>query len=151
MGSSAGVIRDGKTSFGLIQTASGNAAAVVFFLFDLLYLDGEAINDAPLRERKERLRNLLSSVGAPLHYSDHQIGRGSEFYAKAYELSLEGIISKRADAPYSRRRAVMIRPLPFFGSGSLPPAVWPKPNSRPISQQIALNRTCAGSMPSLKR
>src|SRR3981189_2842473 len=42
-----------------------------------------------------RMRSL------PLQYSDHQIGRGPEFYARACELSLEGIISKRADAPYS--------------------------------------------------
>ena len=68
----------------MIQTASdsGNADALVFFLFDLLYLDGEAITAAPLRERKERLRDLLSDAGAPLQYSDHQIGRGPEFYAR---------------------------------------------------------------------
>jgi len=59
------------------------------------------ISAAPLRERKERLRDLLSNAGAPLQYSDHQIGRGPEFYARACELSLESIISKRADAPYS--------------------------------------------------
>ena len=70
-------------------------------LFDLLYLDGEVISAAPLRERKERLRDLLSNAGTPLQYSDHQNGRGPEFYARACELSLEGIISKRADAPYS--------------------------------------------------
>jgi DNA ligase D-like protein (predicted ligase) len=94
---------DGKTSFSLIQAASdsGNADTLVFFLFDLLYLDGEAISLAPLLERKERLRDLLSNVGTPLQCSDHQIGRGPEFYAKACELSLEGIISKRAEAPYT--------------------------------------------------
>jgi DNA ligase D-like protein (predicted ligase) len=102
-GELCGVTRDGKTSFSLIQTASdsGNADALVFFLFDLLYLDGEAISAAPLLERKERLRGLISGTGTPLQSSDHQIGRGPEFYARARELSLEGIISKRADAPYS--------------------------------------------------
>jgi DNA ligase D-like protein (predicted ligase) len=102
-GELCGVRPDGKTSFSLIQMASdaGNAEALVFFLFDLLYLDGEVISAAPLLERKQRLRDLLSDVGTPLHYSDHQIGRGPEFYAEACELSLEGIISKRADAPYS--------------------------------------------------
>jgi DNA ligase D-like protein (predicted ligase) len=104
-GELCGVRLDGKTSFSLIQAASdsGNTDALVFFLFDLLYLDGEVISAAPLHERKERLRQLLSNVGTPLQYSDYQIGRGSEFYAKAYELSLEGIISKRAEAPYSPR------------------------------------------------
>ena len=59
------------------------------------------IGPAPLLERKERLRRLLSDAGTSLQYSDHQVGRGSEFYTRACELSLEGIISKRADAPYS--------------------------------------------------
>ena len=49
----------------------GNADALVFFLFDLLYLDGELISSGPLRERKERLRGLLSDIGTPLQYSDH--------------------------------------------------------------------------------
>jgi ATP-dependent DNA ligase len=44
---------------------------------------------------------LLSNAGAPLQYSDHQIGRSPQFHASACELPLEGIISKRADAPYS--------------------------------------------------
>ena len=100
-GELCGIRLDGKTSFSMIQAASdsGNATALVFFLFDILYLDGEAISDAPLRERKERLRDLLLNVGPPLQYSDYQVGRGPEFYAKACELALEGIISKRADAP----------------------------------------------------
>ena len=59
------------------------------------------ISSAPLRERKERLRGLLSDIDKPLQYSDHQIGRGQEFYAQVCEMSLEGIISKRANAPYS--------------------------------------------------
>jgi bifunctional non-homologous end joining protein LigD len=102
-GELCGVRSDGKTSFSLIQAASdaGNADALVFFLFDLLYFDGEMLSAAPLPERKERLRGLLTNAGTPLQYSDHQLGHGPEFYARACELSLEGIISKRADAPYS--------------------------------------------------
>ena len=93
-----GVRPDGKTSFSLIQAASdtGNADALVFFMFDLLYLDGDAISSAPLLERKDRLRDLLSNAGSPLQYSDHQIGRGREFYARACELSLEGVLSPSA-------------------------------------------------------
>jgi bifunctional non-homologous end joining protein LigD len=84
-----GVRPDGTTSFSIIQTASdtGNAAALVFFLFDLLYLDGEALASAPLRDRKERLRDFLSGASAPLQFSDHQVGRGQEFYEKACELA----------------------------------------------------------------
>ena len=47
----------GITSFRIIQNASdtGNAAGLVFFLFDLLYLDGDDVSARPLPERKERL------------------------------------------------------------------------------------------------
>jgi bifunctional non-homologous end joining protein LigD len=102
-GELCGVRPDGTTSFGLIQNASdtGNAEALVFFLFDLLHLDGETITARPLKERKERLHALLSKARAPLHYSDHQIGRGLAFYDRACALKVEGIVSKRVDAPYT--------------------------------------------------
>ena len=61
-GELCGVRADGITSFSMIQLASdaGNAAGLVFFLFDLLYLDGEDLSTRPLIERKERLAGLLS-------------------------------------------------------------------------------------------
>src|SRR5438270_4577380 len=79
-GELCGVRPDGTTSFSIIQAASdtGNADALVFF-FDLLYIDGEDLQSAPLRNRKERLRDSLSGFGTPLQYSDHQLGRGPEF------------------------------------------------------------------------
>jgi|SRR5215469_1965065 len=97
---------DGATSFSLIQNASdsGNNDVLVFFLFDLLHLDGEVIHALPLRERKERLRDLLSGAGSPLHFSDHQIGRGRAFYDRACALKVEGIVSKRVDAARSVRQ-----------------------------------------------
>ncbi|MGC1885158.1 MAG: non-homologous end-joining DNA ligase [Stellaceae bacterium] len=101
-GELCGVRPDGTTSFSMIQTASdsGNADALVYFLFDLLSLDGEDLTRLPLLERKARLATVMSGVGPPLQYSDHQIGRGATFYAEACKLGLEGIVSKRADAPY---------------------------------------------------
>src|SRR3954471_9699277 len=80
-GELCGVRPDGTTSFSLIQNASdtGNGDALVFFLFDLLHLDGEPVSVRPLKERKERLRALLSGVPSPLQFSDHQIGRGRAF------------------------------------------------------------------------
>jgi DNA ligase D-like protein (predicted ligase) len=102
-GELCGVRPDGTTSFNLIQNASdtGDGDALVFFLFDLLHLDGETVSAMPLKERKERLRALLSHTSAPLQFSDHQIGRGRAFYEHACGLKLEGIVSKRADAPYA--------------------------------------------------
>ena len=102
-GELCGIRPDGKTSFSLIQNASvtGNGEAPVFFLFDLLHIDGEAVNAQPLTERKERLRALLSEARPPLQFSDHQIRRGQGFYEQACGLKLEGIVSKQADAPYA--------------------------------------------------
>src|SRR6516225_5143889 len=102
-GELCGVRPDGTTSFSLIQNASdtGNSGSLVFFLFDLLHLDGEAIAPMPATERKERLCALLSGSGSPLHFSDHQIGRGRAFYDRACTLEVKGIVSKRVDAPYA--------------------------------------------------
>jgi DNA ligase D-like protein (predicted ligase) len=102
-GELCGIRPDGTTSFSLIQNASdtGNGDALVFFLFDILHLDGETIGPRPLTERKERLRELLSDASAPLQFSDHQVGHGRAFYDHACALKLEGIVSKRADSPYA--------------------------------------------------
>src|SRR5438552_6134648 len=90
-GELCGVRPDGTTSFSLIQNASdtGDSGALVFFLFDLLHLDGEAIAPRPVTQRKEGLRALLSGAGSPLHFSDHQIGRGRAFYDHACALKVE--------------------------------------------------------------
>jgi DNA ligase D-like protein (predicted ligase) len=102
-GELCGVGPDGITSFSIIQLASdsGNAASLVFFLFDLLYVDGQDLTARPLIDRKTRLAALLSNVNSRLHYCDHQIGRGLEFHKQACAMSLEGIVSKRAHAPYT--------------------------------------------------
>jgi hypothetical protein len=60
----------------------GNAAGLVFFLFDLLHLDGDDIGARPLIERKARLAALLSNVAPPLHYTDYHAGDGQAFHAK---------------------------------------------------------------------
>jgi hypothetical protein len=66
-GELCGVFPDGITSFGMIQAASGagNAAGLVFFIFDLLHLDGDDISARPLIERKARLAGLLADAGSP--------------------------------------------------------------------------------------
>jgi bifunctional non-homologous end joining protein LigD len=68
-GELCGVFPDGITSFSMIQAASdaGNAAGLVYFIFDLLHLDGDDVGALPLIERKSRLAELLSSVAPPLH------------------------------------------------------------------------------------
>jgi ATP-dependent DNA ligase len=93
-GELCGVGPDGTTSFNIVQLASdsGNAAALVFFLFDLLYLDGEDLRPRPLIERKQRLSTLLANAGPCLHYSDHVVGQSPAFYEKAGAMQVEGIV-----------------------------------------------------------
>jgi ATP-dependent DNA ligase len=69
-GELCGVRPDGVTSFSMIQLASdsGNAGALVFFLFDLLYLDGEDVGTRPLIERKASLAALLADMDSPLNH-----------------------------------------------------------------------------------
>jgi bifunctional non-homologous end joining protein LigD len=55
----------------------------------------------PLIERKARLAALLSSIAPHLHYSDYHRGRGPSFHEQACKLQLDGIVSKRVDAPYA--------------------------------------------------
>jgi bifunctional non-homologous end joining protein LigD len=102
-GELCGVGPDGITYFNIVQLASdrGNAAALVFFLFDLLHLDGEDLRPRPLIDRKERLGALLANTAPSLHYSDHVVGQGPAFYDKACAMHVEGIVSKRTDAPYT--------------------------------------------------
>jgi bifunctional non-homologous end joining protein LigD len=79
-GELCGVFPDGITSFSMIQTASdaGNAAGLVFFIFDLLYLDGDYVAALPLIERKARLAELLSGAAPPLHYWRRSRRRGRQ-------------------------------------------------------------------------
>src|SRR5215472_10532113 len=78
-----------------------SSCSIYSMSFDLLYVDGEDLMARPLIDRKTRLAGLLSNVPSSLHYCDHQIGRGREFHKQACAMSLEGIVSKRADAAYT--------------------------------------------------
>src|SRR5712672_405729 len=104
-GELCGVLPDGKTAFNLIQNARDNGeGSLIFFLFDLLFLDGEDLRSLPLVDRKVRLQAFL--VGAPesLRYNDHQIGQGPAFHRLACQHGLEGIVSKRIGGRYEPDR-----------------------------------------------
>jgi bifunctional non-homologous end joining protein LigD len=82
-----------------------NDAGVLFFAFDLLELNGEDFRPKPLVERKQRLAKLLSKDRIGLRYVDHLEGDGSTIFEHACKLGLEGIVSKRVDAPYRSGRS----------------------------------------------
>ncbi|MEX2128048.1 MAG: DNA ligase D [Xanthobacteraceae bacterium] len=98
--------KDGHTDFGALQDALAEGrGGFVYYLFDLLHLDGKDLRKRPLVDRKQRLKALLQGAGrGPLLYSDHVQGDGDRVFARAGDLKLEGIISKRANAPYRSGR-----------------------------------------------
>ena len=82
----------------------GGLANLAFYAFDLLVDRGEDIRKLPNIERKERLAALLEGVSPPILYGDHIIGRGEEMFEAVCKQGGEGIISKKASAPYSGTR-----------------------------------------------
>jgi bifunctional non-homologous end joining protein LigD len=93
---------DGTTSFQALQNAlsENRGRDLVYFAFDLLYLDGYDLRKATLSDRKEALAALLTGGGGTIRYSDHVSGDGEGFYRQACNFALEGVIAKRADLPY---------------------------------------------------
>jgi DNA ligase D-like protein (predicted ligase) len=93
---------DGTTSFSGMQAATDNrrSAALVYFAFDLLFVDGAGIADRPLVERKAQLERILAGAPGSIRYSDHVVGDGPRFRAAACQARAEGVVSKRLDAPY---------------------------------------------------
>ena len=100
-GEVAAVLPDGRTSFQALQNAfSGGGRDLRYFVFDLLFLDGQDVSSSPLRERKARLEELLKAAGPVIRYAAHVVAPGPDVLREACRLELEGIVSKRADDPY---------------------------------------------------
>ena len=99
---------NGAPDFAALQAAlsDGKTDALIFFVFDLLFADGEDLRPLPLIDRKARLEALLKKArtGAPLHYVEHFASGGDAVLELACRMNLEGIISKRAAAPYRSGR-----------------------------------------------
>ena len=104
-GEAVALDEQGKPSFQLLQsTLKGGSADLAFYAFDLLIDHGEDVRHLPNLERKERLAALLEGVGPPLIYGDHVIGKGEALFTAICKDGGEGIISKKADAPYRGTR-----------------------------------------------
>lgn len=101
----------GASSFRDLQEALSRkqTAQLTYQVFDLVHVDGHDLAAVPLIERKQALAQLLQSAGyesgSAVRYSDHVRGQGPEFFEQACALGLEGIVSKRADAPYRSGRS----------------------------------------------
>jgi bifunctional non-homologous end joining protein LigD len=99
---------DEKPDFAGLQAAlsSGKTGALVFFLFDELFGEGEDLRPLPLRERKARLHDLLTRKkhSNRLRFVEHFEAPGDAVLASACRMDLEGIVSKRLDSPYRSGR-----------------------------------------------
>lgn len=82
----------------------GEGDALSFHAFDLLELDGEDLKPLSNVERKQRLSGLLAEASPPIHVADHIIGGGEKLLEAICRAGQEGIIAKRADAPYLPKR-----------------------------------------------
>ena len=89
---------DGQSDFGALRTKAGGAEACLV-AFDLLTLDGEDVRQRPLEERRGRLARLIRGVDGVV-FSEAIEAEGAVVFAKACEMGLEGIVSKRAGSRY---------------------------------------------------
>jgi bifunctional non-homologous end joining protein LigD len=105
----------GRASFSLMQQRTGfrpggrraatNAdVPVLYYAFDLLYLDGYDWRRAPLEERKKKLASVLIA-GDALRYSDHYEQQGKALFEIARKKGLEGILAKKRASIYQERRS----------------------------------------------
>jgi DNA ligase D-like protein (predicted ligase) len=76
---------------------------VVYFVFDVMRAAGQDVRSLPLRNRKRVLKDLLS-FGGPLRYTTHRSRDGAAYLEHACASGWEGLIAKRADAPYQSGR-----------------------------------------------
>ncbi|MDX0251134.1 ATP-dependent DNA ligase [Sinorhizobium meliloti] len=100
----------GRSDFGMLQRALGRlpsaieAGAIVFYAFDLLYLDGRDLRRLPQRERRRLLEPLVAGREGAIRLSEEVQADGDEFFRVACAHGLEGIIAKHVEKPYRSGR-----------------------------------------------
>ena len=90
----------GVPDFQLLQQyGQRDDVPLVYYVFDILSLDGESLMDRPLLERKEILKEILRE-SETIHYCDHIAEQGKAFFKAMGDKGLEGMIAKKADSGY---------------------------------------------------
>ena len=91
----------GKSDYHAFRKAiKGSPSRLVFVAFDLLHLDGRDFRPDKTLERRAALGNLVAGAPAAIQFSEAFAGNGKAFHKAVDELNVEGMVSKRADAPY---------------------------------------------------
>ncbi|RLU11388.1 DNA ligase D [Pseudomonas prosekii] len=99
---------NGVPSFQLLQNAfeSGKSGAIVFYLFDMPYLNGVDLREVPVEERRSALAKVLErSEDEILRFSEDFGEDASDLLASACQMNMEGLIGKRVGSPYVSRRS----------------------------------------------
>jgi bifunctional non-homologous end joining protein LigD len=98
---------NGISSFSALQAAlkAHDRERFVYYVFDLLHRDGRNLAELPLIERKAELAGLVGKGRGPIRYSEHFENDGAAVLRRACDMGLEGIVSKRAEAPYRGGRS----------------------------------------------
>lgn len=94
----------GRTHLRDPRRARGTRFRVFYYVFDLLHLDGYDLTRLALRRRKALLRRALSFQG-PIRFLPHRAEHGERYHREACEKGWEGVIGKRASAPYAHGRS----------------------------------------------
>jgi bifunctional non-homologous end joining protein LigD len=94
----------GKSTFETLQQRGEHPAQIYLYVFDILYAGGEDVGPLPWRERKALLRDTLRFDG-PVRLTQHRNHDGEKLFREACHKGWEGLIAKRADAPYKHGRS----------------------------------------------
>ncbi len=115
---------EGRPSFSLMQQRTGfqpgkrrvprrEGVPVIYYAFDLLYLDGVDVRRVALERRKQLLQERIVSGGSNqqaggsgvLHFSDHYAEKGLDLFEAAKQRGLEGIVAKKRSSVYQEKRS----------------------------------------------
>ena len=108
---------EGRPSFSLMQQRTGfqpgkrrlprrEGVPVVYYAFDLLYLDGLDLRRVGLEQRKQLLQNQINAGdGGIFHFSDHYAEQGLDLFEAAKQRGLEGIVAKKRNSVYQEKRS----------------------------------------------
>lgn len=96
------VVNDkGFSDFSDLQNWRSEAdGQLIYYLFDLLWLDGVSVMDLPLEERKKMLRSIMPEDDSIIKISNNFDATGKELFELADKMGLEGIIAKKSNSRY---------------------------------------------------